>query len=89
MHDGIIIGVGKVVKLVMVSLCITCMVHYAKRSVNHSSCLGLCMHINGVKSLCRNPCFTLAVILLLAGGVSIYPFTKTVFLNIRGAIPTV
>ena len=80
MHDRTIIGVGKVVKLVMVSLCVKRMVHYAKRQAKHSSCLGLCKHINGVKPRGRYPSFTLAVILLLAGGVSIYPVTKTVFI---------
>ena len=49
MHDRTIIGVGKVVKLVMLSLCITRIIHHAKRPATNSSSLGLCMHINVVK----------------------------------------
>ena len=59
----------------MVSIYITRIVHYA-----NSSCLGLRMHINVVTPLGREPSFTVAVILLLAGGVSIYHVAKTVFI---------
>ena len=46
-HDRTILDVGKVVKLVMLSLCITRIVHYAKHP---AKCLGLCVHIKVVKS---------------------------------------
>jgi len=81
MHDRTIICVGKVEKRVKVSRCITRMVHYAKGPATNSSCLSLCKHINVVvKPLGRKPSFTLAVILLLAGRVSIYYVAKTFIL---------
>ena len=78
MHDRTIIGVDNVVKLVMLSLCNTSVVQYAKRPGTSSSCPSLCMHINDVKPLGRNPSFTLALIIFLEGCVSIYSVTKTV-----------
>ena len=72
MHDRKIIGVGKVVKHVMMSVCITRIVHYAKRPATNSPCLNIFMHVNVVKPLGRHPSFTLVVTVLLAGCVSIY-----------------
>ena len=87
MHHGTIIAVGKVVKLVMLSIYISRIVNYAKRPASNNSCIGLCKHINVVIPVGRQPYFTIAVILLLAGGGSIYAVTKTVLVfNIRGAI---